>query len=110
MKRRIALLVVTVGLLGCRASSPKEALAEAGTPRLVPPSTRPTTQPETVYRRPLSQAISEGVAFLISSQNPDGSWGTGTVTRGTEVYSMVPGSHDAYRVATTSLCVIALRE
>src|SRR5262249_44110766 len=31
-------------------------------------------------------------------------------TRGTEIYSMVPGSHDAYRVATTALCVMALRE
>lgn len=54
--------------------------------------------------------VDRGVKFLVGSQQPDGSWGTGTVTRGYEVYSMVPGSHDSYRVATTALCVMALRE
>ena len=57
-----------------------------------------------------ADAIAKGVAFLQKSQNPDGSWGTGTETHGTEVYSMVPGSHDAYRIGTTALCVMALRE
>src|SRR4051812_28121209 len=98
-----ALLVVTVSLLGCRASSPNERLAEAGRSRVAPPTSQPSAPAESVYRRPLPQAISEGVTFLVKSQTPDGSWGTGTVTRGTEVYSMVPGSHDAYRVAVTSL-------
>jgi len=46
----------------------------------------------------------------VKSQQPDGSWGTGRVTRGFEVYSMVPGSMDAFRVGTTALCVMALRE
>lgn len=55
-------------------------------------------------------SIQTGLAFLRSSQQPEGYWGTGLETRGTEVYSMVPGSHDAYRVATTALCVMALRE
>src|SRR5688500_2536009 len=68
-------------------------------------------KPEQVRARPtLAQAVTDGVAFLVKSQNADGSWGTGTETRGTEVYSMVPGSHDAFRVATTALCVMALRE
>ncbi|HEY7117676.1 MAG TPA: hypothetical protein VH475_13890 [Tepidisphaeraceae bacterium] len=64
----------------------------------------------TVANTQMDQAIARGVAFLQSSQNPDGSWGTGRETRGLEVYSMVPGSHDAFRVATTALCVMALRE
>jgi prenyltransferase/squalene oxidase-like repeat protein len=68
----------------------------------------PTTQ--TVYARPIDQAISDGVAFLESSQNPDGSWGTGTVSHGNEIVASVPGSHEAFRVAVTSLCVMALRE
>jgi hypothetical protein len=55
-------------------------------------------------------AIDRGVEFLVKSQNPDGSWGTGLETRGLEVYSMVPGSHDAFRVATTALAAMALRE
>src|SRR5688572_11738381 len=68
-------------------------------------------KPEQVRARPtLAQAVIDGVAFLVKSQNPDGSWGTGTETRGTEIYSLVPGSHDAFRIGTTSLCVMALRE
>jgi hypothetical protein len=72
----------------------------------------PATQPvePQVYARPLDKAISDGVAFLEASQNPDGSWGTGTVSHGNEVEISVPGSHDAFRVAVTSLCVMALRE
>jgi hypothetical protein len=58
----------------------------------------------------LARAIQKGVRYLALSQNPDGSWGTGTETRGLEIYSMVPGSHDAFRVATTALSVMALRE
>jgi hypothetical protein len=64
-------------------------------------ATRPASIPE---------AIDRGVKFLVSSQNADGSWGTGTETRGTEIMSMVPGSHDAFRLGTTALCVMALRE
>lgn len=64
----------------------------------------PSTQPS------INNAIRRGVEFLVKSQNPDGSWGTGLETRGFEVYSMVPGSHDAFRVATTALCVMATRE
>lgn len=78
-----------------------------------PPSTAPTAGPttaESVFRRELPRAVEEGVAFLVHSQNADGSWGTGLETRGLEIYSMVPGSHDAFRVATTALCVLALRE
>lgn len=69
-----------------------------------------TTSPDQVYARPVDRAIADGVAFLESSQNPNGSWGTGTVTHGNEVEVSVPGSHDAFRVAVASLCVMALRE
>ena len=65
---------------------------------------------EQVSRRGLPEAIAEGVAFLKATQNRNGSWGRGSETRGLELYSMVPGSHDAFRVATTALCVMALRD
>jgi hypothetical protein len=66
---------------------------------------------EKVRARPtLAQAVTDGVGFLVKIQNPDGSWGTGTETRGTEIYSLVPGSHDAFRIGTSALCVMALRE
>jgi hypothetical protein len=63
-----------------------------------------------VRARPLDKAVAEGVAFLVRSQNPDGSWGTGRDTTDFDVMADVPGSHDAFRVATTALCVMALRE
>jgi hypothetical protein len=59
---------------------------------------------------PIDAAIARGVDFLKKSQNPDGSWGTGLETRGLEIYASVPGSHDAFRVATTALCAMALRD
>lgn len=63
-----------------------------------------------VRARPLERAVAEGVAFLVRSQNPDGSWGAGRGTTGFDVLAAVPGSHDAFRTATTALCVMALRE
>jgi hypothetical protein len=65
---------------------------------------------EPIRARPIDKAIDEGIVFLIKSQNADGSWGTGLQTRGTEIYSMVPGSHDAYRVGTSGLATMALGE
>lgn len=65
---------------------------------------------ERVYQRPIDRAIEEGVAFLVRSQRPDGTWGSGRETTGFDVLASVPGSHDAFRVATTALCVMALRE
>ena len=63
-----------------------------------------------VYERPLDRAIADGVAFLVASQKPDGAWGSGRDTTDFDVMAMVPGSHDAFRVGATALCVMALRE
>jgi hypothetical protein len=90
-------------------------MAISGCVAPMPATTRPTTIPSTQtsdapYARPIDQAIAEGVKFLESSQNADGSWGTGTVSHGNEIIVSVPGSHEAFRSATTALCVMALRE
>lgn len=63
-----------------------------------------------VHARPLEDAIAEGRHFLVRSQNPDGSWGSGRGSSGFDVMADVPGSHDAFRVGTTALAVMALRE
>ncbi len=63
-----------------------------------------------VATRPVKDAIAAGVVFLQNSQNADGSWGTGAITRGTEVTASVPGSHDGFRIATTALAVMALKQ
>ena len=86
---------------GCARSQPAMLTAASATS---------TVKSMPVEAAQFDEAIAKGVAFLIQSQNPDGSWGTGLETRGTEVYSMVPGSHDAFRIGTTALCVMALRE
>ncbi|HZE99426.1 MAG TPA: prenyltransferase/squalene oxidase repeat-containing protein [Planctomycetota bacterium] len=65
---------------------------------------------ETVHERSLEDAIEEGVEYLTSTQSPDGSWGQGKDTSDFDVLASVPGSHDAFRVGTTALCVMALRE
>ncbi|MBI2933077.1 MAG: hypothetical protein HYY16_15645 [Planctomycetes bacterium] len=65
---------------------------------------------EHVRERPVDQAIREGVAFLLGAQNRDGSWGHAGDTSGFDVYAPIPGSHHAFKVATTALCVMALGE
>lgn len=69
-----------------------------------------TSQPAPISREAIDAAVARGVKFLERSQTPDGCWGTGTVSIGNEIAVMVPGSHDAFRLGTTALCVMALRE
>lgn len=58
----------------------------------------------------IEQSIDRGVHFLLSIQNTNGSWGSPTNTKGLNIYAPVPGSHHAFRAATTSLCISALLE
>lgn len=51
-----------------------------------------------------------GVAWLVENQNADGTWGGHQSPRPIEVLCGVPEGHKAFRVATTSLCVMALME
>ena len=89
-------------LVGCASSAARHSAQSTAADAGGSPASQPTSA--------IAQSIARGVRFLVETQNPDGSWGTGLQTRGYEVYSMVPGSHDAFRVATTALCVMALRE
>jgi hypothetical protein len=54
------------------------------------------------------RAIARGVDFLLALQNRNGSWGSGASARPIEILAAVPGSHDAFRVGTTALCLMAL--
>ena len=58
----------------------------------------------------LRGAVRDGVRFLLDDQNPNGSWGSATRTKGLNIYAPVPGAHHAFRAATTSLCIAALAE
>jgi hypothetical protein len=50
------------------------------------------------------------VKWLVDNQAADGSWGSHHSPRPIEVLASIPGSQDAFRVATTALCVTALQE
>ena len=58
------------------------------------------------WKRP----IRRGVAFLLKRQNANGSWGSERSSRPYEVYAPVPGAHESFRGAVTSLCISALLE
>lgn len=58
----------------------------------------------------IQQAMRRGVDFLLHDQNPNGSWGSATRTKQLNIYAPIPGGHDAFRAATTSLCISALLE
>ena len=63
-----------------------------------------------VHARSLEDAVEEGADYLVETQNADGSWGSGRETTDADVMASIPGSHDAFRVGCTALCVRALRE
>ena len=73
---------------------------------------KPPTLPEinAVSEADIRGAIQNGLDFLIQDQNPNGSWGSATRTKGLNIYAPVPGAHHAFRAATTSLCIAALIE
>lgn len=58
----------------------------------------------------IAGAIGKGIAYLIRSQNADGSWGGHELRGGVEIYAPIPGAHQAFRAAVTALCISALIE
>ena len=87
--------------------------AAAAVPARCEPHARaaPQTQPAAApLPQQIGDAIARGTAFLLGSQNADGSWGSARRTKGLNIYAPVPGAHHAFRTAVTSLCVSALIE
>ncbi len=92
---RLAACATMLALLaGCASPPPAE----------VPPSERP------VRSRPIGDAIADGARWLVENQRPGGYWGTGCVTWGYDIYGSVPSAQFAFKVGTTGLCAMALRE
>lgn len=71
----------------------------------------PRPEPQDHPGQPLvDAAINHGVAFLLTDQNKDGSWGSATRTKGLNIYAPIPGAHHAFRTAVTSLCLSSMIE
>lgn len=106
------LAVALLGLLAFGSVGPARAATPTTLPALPSASNFATApaNPPAERRATVEAAVRDGLDYLVRTQNKDGSWGTGRETRGFEVMASVPGSLKSFQVATTALCVMALRE
>lgn len=56
----------------------------------------------------VAAAIRRGVDFLIADQNPNGSWGGPTRSKGLNIYAPLPGAHHAFRAGASGLALAGL--
>ena len=86
------------------ASSPVKAIyplsIEGPKPEAITP---PTTEA-------IRDSIERGVKFLLETQLKQGAWGRSENGKYYRIWSPVPGAHNAYRTATTSLAAMSLVE
>ena len=68
-----------------------------------PPAAVPEITPATI-----DASIRRGVDFLVGKQNPDGSWGGPTRTKGLNIYAPLPGAHHAFRAGASGLALAGL--
>ena len=103
LRWRWVLALVLAGLPAWASEGPSRPppLAEKG------PKPKPVPPPAAGE---IERSIGRGVAFLLKRQNRDGSWGSANITRPGEIYSPVPGAHQAFHAAVTALCISALIE
>lgn len=103
-----------VAAAGSQASQPAIENATAGTAQTPAESDaddhpRPKPVP-TPSPKAIDEAVRRGVDFLVQRQNKSGSWGSAHLTKGLNIFAPVPGAHQAFRTATTALCISALLE
>ena len=98
-------LALTTGALWTRAGMAEDAVAASVVDDIPSPAAIPPVPLEE-----LDAAIRRGVDFLLLEQRPNGSWGSATLTKDLNIYSPIPGSHDAFKTAVTAMCLAALLE
>jgi hypothetical protein len=108
--RPAALGLLAAGCLALgAAAAPPTAAPVPAKEKQATPDLRPKP-PAPVPQEKLKAAIGRGVAFLLKTQNKDGSWGSAERTKDLNIYAPVPGAHHAFRTAVTAMCVSALIE
>ena len=89
-----------------------DALAQqAATLAAPPPLAIAGPEPEASSPLPVEQvvaSIGRGVDFLTQSQRKDGAWGSAESQRYYGITAPIPGAHNAFRTAVTSLALVAL--
>ena len=113
--RLLAALAVTTSLsvLTAAVFANENAIAAsdkgAKTPLLAEmgPKPKPVPKPDP---KQIDASIRRGVEFLLKHQNANGSWGSERSSRPGEIYAPIPGAHESFRAAVTSLCISAMLE
>ena len=109
-----AIVLIAVSIAFILAATLSAADGTASDPPTISTESRekiPRPAPvEPVPPAELEDAIRRGIDFLLKSQNPNGSWGSATRTKDLNIYAPIPGAHEAFRAAVTSLCISALIE
>lgn len=65
------------------------------------------TSPEELAAE-IDSAILHGVDYLVQKQNPSGSWGSATRTKGLNINAPIPGAHHAFRSGASALALEGL--
>jgi hypothetical protein len=99
---RALIIFVIVGLTANLAIADDKPRDEPE-PNLHPPAPKPVPAAD------LEAALGRGVKYLLEHQNQDGSWGSPALKGGVPIIAGI-GSHHAYQVAVTAMCVSALIE
>ncbi len=56
----------------------------------------------------IDASITQGVNFLLTHQNPNGSWGSARLTKSLNIYAPLPGAHHAYLAGASGLALSGL--
>lgn len=101
-------LLLAAALLAAPAARGDDPPAKPDRP--AEPKTWPKPKPPApVPPEKLESAVRRGVEFLVKTQNKDGSWGSPALKGGVPIIAGI-GSHHAYGVAVTAMCVCALMD
>ncbi len=100
-------ILLVFGVLPLMAGEEKPAVEKHWPLAEIGPRPQPVTAPPAAD---IDAAIGRGLDFLLKTQNKNGSWGSADIYRPGDIYSPVPGAHQAFRAAVTSMCITALIE
>ena len=111
---RKSLLCMSIAMLGLASTIGDPVGAETleiGKERVNYPLSVEGPEPEDITPlapEEIRKSIARGVDFLLETQTPAGYWGRSANPKYYRIWAPVPGAHNAFRTATTGLCLEAL--